>query len=76
MTSIVPLSETAQLLLPGTDATAVPVQLIVPFDARVALAVPLPLIGTEPLQVAEKLPETDVAVRLEIVQEKPPHVPA
>jgi hypothetical protein len=73
--SIVPLSATAQLLLPGTDAVAVPVQLIVPFDARVAVAVPLPLIGTLPLQVAEKFPETDVAVMLAMVQENPPQAP-
>jgi len=73
--SSVPLSATAQLLLPGTDAVAVPVQLIVPFDASVACADPLPLIGTLPLQVAEKFPDTDVAVMLEIVHENPPHVP-
>jgi hypothetical protein len=73
--SSVPLSATAQLLLPGTDAAAVPVQLIVPFDASVACADPVPLIGTLPLHVAEKLPDTDVAVMLEIVQENPPQVP-
>jgi hypothetical protein len=74
--STVPLSATAQLLLPGTDAVAAPVQLMVPFDARLAVAVPLPLIGTAPLHVAEKFPETDVAVTLAIVHENPPHVPA
>jgi len=75
VTSSVPLSATAQLPLPGTDAVAVPVQVIVPFDASVPCADPLPLICTLPLHVAEKLPDTDVAVILEIVQENPPHVP-
>lgn len=70
-----PLSDTAQLLLPGTAAVAVPVQLIVPFDASVPCADPLPVIGTLPLQVAEKLPDADEAVMLEIVHENPPHVP-
>lgn len=73
--SIVPLSDTAQLLLPGTDAMPVPVQLIVPFGESVACADPLPLIGTLPLQVAEKVPAADVAVMLVIVHENPPHVP-
>lgn len=75
VTSSVPLSATAQLLLPGTVAVAVPVQLIVPFEASVPVADPLPFICAVPLQVAEKLPETDVAVMLVIVQENPPHVP-
>lgn len=73
--SSVPLSATAQLLLPGTEAVAVPVQLIVPFDPSVPVADPLPLIGTLPLQVAEKVPDADVAVMLVIVQENPPQVP-
>jgi hypothetical protein len=74
--SSVPLSATAQLLLPGTAAVALPDQVIVPFDPSVACADPVPLIGTLPLQVAEKFPDTDVAVMLEIVHENPPHVPA
>ena len=73
--SSVPLSEIAQLLFPGTVAVPLPVQLIVPFDPRVPCADPLPLIGTLPLQVAEKVPDADVAVMLVIVQENPPHVP-
>jgi len=72
----VPLSATAQLLLPGTEAMAVPVQLIVPLFASVACAEPLPVIGVLPLQVAENVPDTEVAVKLVIVHEKPPHVPA
>ena len=72
----VPLSATAQLLLPGTAAVAVPVQLIVPLPASVACAEPVPLIGVVPLQVAENVPVTDVAVKLVIVHVKPPHVPA
>lgn len=74
MGSIVPLNETAQLLLPGTDAIAVAVQLIVPPDS-VAVAEPLPDIGTLPLQVAENVPETDVMVTLVIVHLNPLHVP-
>jgi hypothetical protein len=72
----VPLSATAQLLLPGTEATAVPVQLIVPLLPTVAVAEPVPFIGALPLQVAANVPDTEVAVRLVIVHEKPPHVPA
>ena len=72
--STVPASATAQLLLPGTDAVAVPVQLIV-LPLIVACAVPLPDICTLPLQVAAKVPETEVADTLVIVHVKPPHVP-
>jgi hypothetical protein len=72
----VPLSATAQLLLPGTAAVAVPVQWIVPLLASVAVAEPLPLIGVLPLQVVENVPDTEVAVKLVIVHEKLPHVPA
>lgn len=70
-----PLSDTAQLLLPGTDPVAVPFQLIVPFDASVPCADPLPVIGPPPLQVAEKLPAADEGVMLVIVHENPPQVP-
>jgi len=73
--STVPLSATAQLLLPGTEAVAVPVQLIVPLLPSVACAEPVPDIGTLPLQVAANAPDTEVAVRLVIVHEKPPHEP-
>lgn len=70
----VPFNDTAQLLLPGTDATAVLDQ-VMPFAVSVACAEPLPDICTVPLQVAENEPDTDVAVRLAIVHLKSPHVP-
>lgn len=72
---IVPLSATAQLLLPGTEVMAVPVQLIMPLLPRVAVADPVPLICVLPLQVAANVPDTEFTVRLVIVHEKPPHVP-
>lgn len=72
VTSTVPLSATAQLLLPGTDATAEPVQLIVPLLASVACADPVPVSCTLPLQIVLNVPATDVAVMLVIVQVKAP----
>ena len=72
---IVPLSATAQLLLPGTEVMAVPVQLIMPLLPSVAVAEPLPDIAMLPMQVAANVPETDVAVMLVIVHVNPPHVP-
>jgi hypothetical protein len=71
----VPLSATAQLLLPGTEAIAEPDQVIV-LPETVAVAEPVPDIGTLPLHVAENVPLTDVAVALVMVQVNPPHVPA
>ncbi len=72
---MLPLSATAQLLLPGTEAVAVPVQLIVPLLPSVAVAEPMPFICVLPLHVAANEPETDVAVSVVIVHENPPHVP-
>lgn len=77
--SVVPLICTepdkliAQALLPGTDAVAVPVQAI---DApeSVAVAVPLPDTGTVPLQVAENVPVTLLAVAPVTDQVNPPQV--
>lgn len=69
-----PLRATAQLALPGIDAVAVPLQVIEVPDT-VAVAEPVPVMGTVPLQVAPNEPETDDAVRLVIVQVNAPQVP-
>lgn len=71
--STVPVNATAQLALPGTDAVAVPVQLIVPLLPSVACAEPVPVICTLPLQMVLNVPATDVAVMLVIVHAKAPH---
>lgn len=71
---MVPLRAMAQALLPGTDAVPVPLQLM-PFTPMVACADPLPDICTLPLQVAENVPDTDVAVMFVMLHVNAPQVP-
>lgn len=61
VTSTVPLSAIEQLLLPGTEPTAVPLHVML-LPETDALAEPLPDTFTLPLHVAENDPDTPVAV--------------
>lgn len=73
LTSTVPPSAIAQFALPGIDAVAAPVHRIAVPD-NVAVAVPAPETVVVPLQVAEKVPDTLVAVACVMVQVKFPQL--